>query len=198
MNNNISINIKIIVGSTREGRFSDKAASWIAEEIKKQKGVAAEVLDLRDYEMPFFNEPMSPSFKQEPYKNEAVARFTKKIAEGDAFVIVTPEYNHGTSGVLKNALDWVYQEWNNKPVAFVSYGSVGGARAVEQLRLNAIELQMAPIRNAVHIPGEQYFQVLFGKMDTKDLFALVSKQAEGMITQLLWWTRALKNARETS
>lgn len=198
MNNNISINIKIIVGSTREGRFSDKAASWIAEEIKKQKGVAAEVLDLRDYEMPFFNEPMSPSFKQEPYKNEAVARFTKKIAEGDAFVIVTPEYNHGTSGVLKNALDWVYQEWNNKPVAFVSYGSVGGARAVEQLRLNAIELQMAPIRNAVHIPGEQYFQVLFGKMDTKDLFALVSKQAEGMITQLLWWARALKNARETS
>lgn len=198
MNNNISINIKIIVGSTREGRFSDKAASWIAEEIKKQKGVAAEVLDLRDYEMPFFNEPMSPSFKQEPYKNEAVARFTKKIAEGDAFVIVTPEYNHGTSGVLKNALDWVYPEWNNKPVAFVSYGSVGGARAVEQLRLNAIELQMAPIRNAVHIPGEQYFQVLFGKMDTKDLFALVSKQAEGMITQLLWWARALKNARETS
>ena len=109
--------------------------------------------------------------------------------------MVTPEYNHGTSGVLKNALDWVYQEWNNKPVAFVSYGGVGGARAVEQLRLNTIELQMAPIRTAVHIPGEQYFQVLFGKMDAKELFASVSKQAEGMITQLLWWTKALKNAR---
>src|SRR3990172_6837906 len=98
--------------------------------------------------MPFFNEPMSPSFKREPYKNEAVARFTKKIAEGDDFVMVTTEYNDGTSSVLKNALDWVYPEWNNKPVAFVSYGSVGGARAVEQLRLNAVELQMAPIRNA--------------------------------------------------
>jgi len=195
MTNNTPLNIKVIAGSTREGRFSDKAAVWIAEEISKQEGVAVEVLDLRDYDMPFFNEPMSPSFKQEPYKNEAVARFTKKIEEGDAFVIVTPEYNHGTSGVLKNALDWVYQEWNNKPVAFVSYGSVGGARAVEQLRLNAIELQMAPIRNAVHIPGEQYFQVLFGKMDAKELFASVSKQAEGMIAQLLWWARALKNAQ---
>ena len=195
MTKNTSLNIKVIAGSTREGRFSDKAAAWIAEEIKKQEGVAVEVLDLRDYEMPFFNEPVSPSFKQEPFKNEAVARFTKKIEEGDAFVIVTPEYNHGTSGVLKNALDWVYQEWKNKPVAFVGYGGVGGARAVEQLRLNAIELQMAPIRNSVHIPGEQYFQVLFGKMDAKDLFASVSNQAEAMISQLLWWTRALKNAR---
>ncbi len=195
MTNNTSLNIKVIAGSIREGRFSDKAAAWIAEEIRKQKGVAVEVLDLRDYDMPFFNEPMSPSFKQEPYKNEAVTRFTKKIEEGDAFVIVAPEYNHGTSAVLKNALDWVYQEWNNKPVAFVSYGSVGGARAVEQLRLNVIELQMAPIRNAVHIPGEQYFQALFGKIAAKELFALVTNQAEAMINQLLWWTRVLKNAR---
>jgi NAD(P)H-dependent FMN reductase len=158
--------------------------------------VVVEVLDLRDYNMPFFNEPMSPGYKKEPYKNEAVARFTNKINEGDAFVMVTPEYNHGTSGVLKNALDWVYQEWNNKPVAFVSYGGVGGARAVEQLRLTAIELQMAPIRNAVHIPGEQYFQVLFGKMEVKDLFASLSNQSEAMISQLLWWTNALKNARQ--
>lgn len=194
--NNASLNIKVIAGSTREGRFSDKVATWIAEELKKQEEVAVEMLDLRDFNMPFFNEPMSPSFKQGPYKNEAVTRFTKKIEEGDAFVIVTPEYNHGTSGVLKNALDWVYQEWNNKPVAFVSYGSVGGARAVEQLRLNAIELQMAPIRSAVHIPGEQYFPVVFGKTKASELFALQSDKAEAMITQLLWWARALKNARK--
>lgn len=195
MKNNTQLRIKVIAGSTREGRFSDKAAAWITEEIKKQEVVAVEMLDLRDYDMPFFNESVSPSYKQAPYTHEAVARFTKKIAEGDAFVIVTPEYNHGTSGVLKNALDWVYQEWNNKPVSFVSYGSVGGARAIEQLRLIAIELQMAPIRNAVHIPGEQYFPVLFGKADAGELFASLSKHAEGMITQLLWWTRVLKNAR---
>lgn len=195
MTHHENIAVKVIAGSTREGRFSDKAALWIAKELEKQKGVAPEVLDLRDYDMPFFNEPTSPAYKQEPYKNEAVARFTAKIAEGDAFVLVTPEYNHGTSGVLKNALDWVYQEWNNKPVAFVSYGGVGGARAVEQLRLNAIELQMAPIRNAVHIPGEQYFPVLFGKAGVEDLFKLQSEKADAMIAQLLWWTHALKNAR---
>lgn len=194
--NNKSISVKVIAGSTREGRFSDKVATWVVENLKKQEGIAAEMLDLRDYNMPFFNESVSPSFKQEPYKNEAVARFTAKIAEGDAFVMVTPEYNHGTSGVLKNALDWVYQEWNNKPVAFASYGSVGGSRAVEQLRLTVIELQMAPIRMSVHFPGEKYFPVLFGKTKVDEIFTEYASQADGMITQLLWWARALKAARE--
>ena len=187
--------IKVIAGSTREGRFSDKAAAWIAEELNKQEGVRVEVLDLRDYPMPFFNEPVSPSYKQEPYKNEAVARFTLKIAEADAFVMVTPEYTHGTSAVLKNALDWVYQEWNNKPVAFVSYGGVGGARAVEQLRLNVIELHMAPIQAAVYIPGEKYFPVVSGNADVGELFASFSKKLDIMFPQLLWWAHALKNAR---
>jgi NAD(P)H-dependent FMN reductase len=186
---------KIIAGSTREGRFSDTAAHWIAEELKKQQDADVEILDLRDYEMPFFNEARTPSSKTEPYTHEAVVRFTAKIAEGDAFIIVTPEYNRGPSAVLKNALDWVYQEWNNKPVAFVSYGSVGGARAVEQLRLVAIELQMAPIRSAVHIPGDQYYPVLFGTADAKDMFAHVQKQADTMIPQLIWWTKALNAAR---
>ncbi len=189
------IKVKVIVGSTREGRFSDKASAWITEELKKKEGVDVEVLDLRDYDMPFFNESVSPSYKTKPYENEAVARFTLKIAEGDAFVIVTPEYNHGTSGVLKNAMDWVYQEWNNKPVGFVSYGSVGGARAVEHLRLNAIELQMAPIRNAVHINGEQYFPVLFGAAKAEDLFASLTEKAELLNSQLLWWAKVLKTAR---
>ncbi len=192
---NTTLKLKIITGSTREGRFSDKASAWIAEEAKKQEGLEVEVLDLRDYEMPFFNEAVSPSFKSEPYKNEAVTRFTAKINEADAFVMVTPEYNHGTSAVLKNALDWVSQEWNNKPVAFVSYGSVGGARAVEHLRLSAVELQMAPIQNAVHINGEQYFPVLFGNGTPAELFAKYGEKAQGMIKQLAWWGRALKNAR---
>lgn len=189
------IEVRVIAGSTREGRFSGRAADWIAKELVKREGVSAEILDLRDYDMPFFNEAMSPAAKQTPYKNEAVARFTAKVAGGDAFVIVTPEYNHGTSGVLKNAMDWVYQEWNNKPVAFVSYGSVGGARAVEHLRLIAVELQMAPIRNAVHIPGDQLFPVLSGKADAQELFTKLQRPADLMILQLLWWAKALKNAR---
>ncbi len=192
----MNIKVKVIIGSTRDGRWGDKAAAWVAAVLGKQSGVSVEVLDLRDYAMPLFNEAVSPSYKTEPYKDEAVARFTKKIAEGDAFVMVTPEYNHSTSGVLKNALDWVSQEWNNKPVAFVSYGSVGGARAVEHLRLIAIELQLAPIREAVHINGERYFPVLFGQADAAKLFAELQPQAERMTTQLLWWAKALKQARQ--
>ncbi len=190
-----TLSVKVIVGSTREGRFSDKPAAWIAEELKKQDGVNVEILDLRDYPMPFFDQAETPSYKQAPYKNEMVAKFTAKIAEGDAFVIVSPEYNHSTSAVLKNAMDWVYQEWNNKTVAFVSYGSVGGARAVEHLRLMAVELQMAPVREAVHFLGNEYFPVLFGKAQASDLFAKATDQAQKMISQLLWWAKALKNAR---
>ncbi len=189
------MNIKIILGSTREGRYSDVVGKWVLEQIQNQPDVSAEIVDLKDFDMPFFNESASPLYKSEPYKNEAVARFTGKIAEGDAFVVIAPEYNHGPTAVLKNAMDWVYQEWNNKPVAFVGYGSVGGARAVEQLRLVAIELQMAPIRNAVHIPGELYFPVYFGKGDKDAMFEHMGKQSDAMIEQLLWWSKALKEAR---
>lgn len=192
------ITVTVITGSVREGRFSEHAAAWIAAELQKNDSVSVDVLDLRDYEMPFFNEAETPAFKSKPYEHEAVVRFTAKIAAGDAFVIVTPEYNRGTSGVLKNALDWVYQEWNSKPVAFVSYGSVGGARAVEQLRLSAIELQMAPIRTAVHFPGEDFYPVLFGKADAAPMFEKYTEKGDEMIDQLLWWARALKAARESS
>ena len=190
------LKVKIILGSTRPTRFSEHAGGWILEQAKKITGIEAEILDLRDYVMPFFNEAVSPSYKQEPYKNEAVARFTAKIAEGDAFIIVTPEYNRGTSGVLKNAFDWVYQEWNNKPVGFVAYGSVGGARAVEQLRLTAVELQMAPVRNAVHINAPWLLRDEKGNLKPE---ALDSYQgaAEGLLTQLVWWANALKTARGT-
>lgn len=191
-----TLNVKVILGSTRQGRFSDKVAPWLVEELKKNADLSIEVLDLRDYDMPFFNEPVSPSFKSEPYKNEAVARFTQKIAEGDAYIIIAPEYNHGMPAVLKNAMDWVYQEWNNKAVGFVSYGTVGGARSVEQLRMVAIELQMAPVREAVQINGELYFPVLFGNGTPAELLSKYGDKAQNMIKQLVWWGRALKQARK--
>lgn len=193
--NDKSINIKVIVGSTREGRFADQAATWVAGEVKKQEGVAVEILDLRDFDMPFFDSPTSPAFKSEPYPHSAVERWTAKIAEGDAYIIVTPEYNHGTSAVLKNALDWVYKEWNNKAIAFVSYGSVGGARAVEQLRLNAVELQMAPVREAVHFLGNEYFGVAFGDRNFAPMLESHNEKAGVMANQLINWARALKTIR---
>lgn len=189
-----TIQIKVIVGSTRQNRFSEKPARWIYEEAKKKEGVEVELLDLRDYPMPFFDEPVSPSMSKESYANETVVRWGKKIKEADGFIIVTPEYNHGYPAVLKNALDYVYHEWNRKTVGFVSWGSVAGARSIEQLRQVAIELQMAPIRNSIHIPAFWTLLDESGNLKTDSL----QKHADAFLDQLLWWTGALKTAREAN
>jgi NAD(P)H-dependent FMN reductase len=127
--------ISVIVGSTREGRFSEKPAKWILQHLKKREGVDARFLDLRDFPMPFFDQPATPATPgRPPYKDEVVQRWTAAIAQSDGFVFVTPEYNYGPSAVLKNAIDWVYPEWNRKAAGFVSYGSAMGARSVQQLR----------------------------------------------------------------
>src|SRR5437773_4595974 len=145
--------ISVIVGSTRQGRFSEKPAQWILQHLRKRDGIEARLLDLRDFPMPFFDQPVPPAMPgRAPYENEVVKRWTAEIAASDGFVFVTPEYNYGPPAVLKNALDWVYPEWNRKAAAFVSYGSVSGARSVQQLRQNAIELQLVPVRSGVNIP----------------------------------------------
>jgi NAD(P)H-dependent FMN reductase len=192
---NKPLNIKIILGSTRPGRFSEHPGRWILDIAKGVKGIEPELLDLRDYLMPFFNEPASPSYKDKPYKHEAVKRWTAKVAEADAYVVIAPEYNHGYTAVLKNALDYAYQEWNNKPIAFVTYGSAMGARTVEQLRQVAIELQMAPIRNAVHMPYDVIVSASNGTPDEENL-APYSERAVGLLEQLVWWATALKVARK--
>jgi len=196
MNQNQRIRIKIILGSTRQSRFSDKPGSWILEQAKNREGAEVELLDLRDYPMPFYDEPISPAMvKDGAYQNEVVKKWAAKIREADAFIIVTPEYNHGTSGVLKNALDSVYAEWNNKPVSFVSYGGVGGTRAVEQLRTVAIELQMVPIRSAVHIQGGPW-NLLDEDGNLKEgVLIPFENSARTMLDQLMWWGHALKVAR---
>src|ERR1700747_2093046 len=145
--------ISVIVGSTREGRFSEKPAKWILQHLKKRHGVDAWLLDLRDFPMPFFDQPAPPAMPgRPPYEHDVVKNWTSQIAASDGFVFVTPEYNYGPSAVLKNAIDWVYPEWNRKAAAFVSYGSAMGARGVQQLRETAIELQLAPVRSSVHVP----------------------------------------------
>lgn len=190
------VKIKIILGSTRPNRFSDKPGRWIYEEVKKKDGVEAEILDLRDYPLPFFDEPTSPGMITDgAYPNAIARKWAAKIRGSDAFIVIAPEYNHGISGVLKNALDYVYAEWNNKPVGFVAYGGVGGARSVEHLRGVAVELQMAPIRNAVHIP--QHWNLLDENGNLKDgAFDPLKGNAEAFLNQLLWWAKALKTARE--
>jgi NAD(P)H-dependent FMN reductase len=187
--------ISVIVGSVRQGRFAEKPAHWILDRLKTREGIDARLLDLKDYPMPFFDAPIPPAMPGRPaYVHEAVKRWTQAIAESDGFVIVAPEYNHGTSAVLKNAIDWVYPEWNRKAVTFVGYGSVGGARAIEQLRNVAVEVQLAPTRSAIHVPAAALYAHFQGQDVTPHLAALEAV-ADQTIDDLLWWTKALKTAR---
>src|SRR5262249_55048902 len=135
--------VAVIVGSTREGRFAEKPARWILGHLQNRPEVNARLLDLRDFPMPFFDQAASPAWPDRPpFTNEAVLRWTEAIARSDSFIFVAAEYNYGPPAVLKNALDWVYREWNRKPVGFVSYGGAMGVRSVQQLREIAIELQL--------------------------------------------------------
>lgn len=190
--------ISVIIGSTREGRFSDKPANWIAQHLRQRDGIETRLLDLRDFPMPFFDQPVPPAMPgRPPYQNEVVQKWTAEIAQADGFVFVTPEYNYGPAAVLKNALDWVYPEWNRKAVAFVSYGGAAGVRSVQQLRATAIELQLAPVRSAVHIPAATLWAHFQGG-DVDAGLAELSEPAGKLIDDLLWWTAALKTARGQS
>jgi NAD(P)H-dependent FMN reductase len=186
-----TLNIKIIVGSTRANRFSEKPAAWIQELAKAREGLDVELLDLRDYPLPFFEEPLPPGFAKDDYSNPAIIRWREKVREGDGFIICSPEYNHGYPAVLKNALDTVYHVWRRKAVAFVSWGGAGGARGVEQLRLVAVELDMVPTRFAVHIPNPWLVKNI-KEIDTEQN----RQNAAALLDNLVWWAAALKRARD--
>lgn len=185
--------IGIVIGSTREGRFADKPAQWIQGIASERSDLTAELVDLRDYPMPFFDEPLSPAWA--PVKNEAAQRWAAKLATLDGLVVLAAEYNHGPTAVLKNAFDYAYQEFARKPIGFVGYGGVGAARAVEQLRLVATEVQMAPVRNAVHI-GMVEFMGLWREGKAFADYPHLAQSAKGLLDDMAWWARALKTARE--
>ncbi|MHA6686613.1 NADPH-dependent FMN reductase [Mesorhizobium sp. A556] len=185
--------IGIIVGSTRASRFADKPTEWIANIAKAHTDLDFEVVDLRDYPMPFFEEATSPAWA--PSQNEVAQRWQKKVDELDGYIFITAEYNRGPTAVLKNAIDYAYNEWNNKPAAFVGYGGVGAARAIEQLRLHAVEMQMAPTRAGVHILMPDFVAVLQQGKKLEEIEHL-NQSATAMLNQLAWWAKALKTARD--
>lgn len=187
------LKVGVILGSTRKTRFGDKPARWFMELANQRDDMEFELLDLREFDLPFFDEVASNAWA--PTQNEAARRWQEKIGTFDAFVIITPEYNHAPPAVLKNALDQAYVEWVRKPVAFVGYGSVGAARAVEQLRLIVNELQMMPIRHAVHIQGGDFMAVAGGQK-TLDELDYLPPLVQTMLDDLAWWAQALKAARE--
>lgn len=189
------LNIQIIFGSTRKGRQGERVFKWLTSLLSQRKDMTCEMLDLRDWPLPFFDEPKSPSqLKVEEYSNEIAKKWYHKISEGDGFIIVTPEYNHSYPAVLKNALDYVSKPWSKKPVAFVSYsdGLAGGVRAIEQLRQVVIDLEMVPIRQMVYLSN---FDKLFNETGEMKEDTYNSK-ASKMTDALLWWANLLKKARE--
>ena len=183
------VKIGIILGSTRPGRRGEAVAKWTYEIASQRTDAEFEFIDLLDHDLPHLDEPMPPTMGQ--YAHDHTKAWAATIAALDGFVFVTPEYNHSTSGVLKNAIDYLYGEWNNKAAGFVSYGSVGGARAVEHLRLIMGELQVADVRQQVSLSMFTDFEqfTVFKPADHHAAFL------HTMLDQLVAWSTALAPLR---
>jgi NAD(P)H-dependent FMN reductase len=183
------LNVAIILGSTRPGRNGEQVAKWVYDIARKRSDAHFELVDLKDHPLPLLDEPIPPSAGQ--YSQPHTKAWAKRIAAFDAFVFVAPEYNHGVSGALKNAIDFLYAEWNNKAAGFVSYGSAGGARAVEQLRSIMAEVQVATVRAQVMFS-------LFTEFENFQTFKPgpgKEAQLNTMLDQLVAWGTALKTLR---
>ncbi len=178
----------IIVGSTRPGRLGESVAQWVYNEAKKRTDSTFEVVDIKDYNLPLLDEPVPPSLGN--YQFEHTKRWAEKIASFDAFVFVTAEYNHSMTGALKNAIDFLYAEWNNKAAGFVSYGG-GGLRAVEQLRQIMAEIQIADVRAQVRLSLADDFEnwTVFKPSEVH------AKSLQAMLDQVVSWGNALKTVR---
>lgn len=183
------IKIGIIIGSTRPNRVGKAVAEWVYEHASKRQDAQFELIDLFDYHLPLLDEGIPPS--QGKYSKEHTKKWASKVAECDAYIFVTPEYNHSTSGALKNALDFVYKEWNNKSAGFVGYGSAGGVRAVEHLRLIMAELQIADVRAQVALS-------LFTDFENFSVFKPADhhiKSLNALFDQVIAWGQAMKTMR---
>ena len=186
------IKIAIILGSTRPGRNGEAVAKWVHQVAKKRSDAEFELVDVKDFDLPLLDEPLSPMMGQ--YSKPHTRVWAAKIASFDAYVFVTPEYNHGIPGALKNAIDFLFAEWNNKAAGFVSYGGVSGARAVEQLRLVLAEVRMATVRNQVLLS-------MFTDFENFSVFKPDSRKEASvneMLDELIAWGGALKTLRKTS
>lgn len=187
------LKIGVIIGTTREGRYGDTIANWIYKIASARKEMEFEIIDLRNYPLPLYNEEKPPIY--EPAKHPVAQQLAAKMASLDGYVFITAEYNHAPSGALKNAIDHLFPELARKPASFVGYGGVGAARAVEQLRLILVELRVAPLRDAVHVGVAELIGIRQQGKTFND-FPYLSQSAERMLDKLQWWAATLKKGRE--
>jgi NAD(P)H-dependent FMN reductase len=188
------LKVGLIVGSTRQNRFADIPTQWLVEGAAERTDLQLEVLDLREHRLPFFDEPAPPAYAGGVYTQPEAENWRKRIGAYDAFIATVAEYNHGPTAVLKNAFDSAHVEWQRKPIAFLGYGGVGAARAIEHLRGVAVELQMAPIKQEVNIAMEPFIGILRGGRVLNDYDYLVQARTM-MFDHLVWWGEALKAGR---
>ena len=189
--------IALIISSTRQARWADKPAQWALKKLQARADIEVELVDLRDFDLPFFNEVASNAYV--PTQDPRAVRWQQEIARFDGYVFLVAEYNRSITGALKNALDQDYVNWGRKPMGAIGYGSGGAARAIEQLRLMAIELQMVPVRAGVHIGGSEFFRVSAYNPNPEPMEALdgvLSGSLKDMLDQVSWYARVLKEARE--
>lgn len=188
--------IALIIGSTRKARWADTPAQWMLRKMQEQQDFETELLDLRDFDLPFFDEMASNLWA--PSQDPRAVRWQQAVASYDGYLFVVAEYNRSITGALKNALDQDYRGWNNKPMGILAYCTTGGARAAEHLRLIAIELQMVPVRSAVHIGGSDFFRVIPHNPNHEPMEALdpiLANSLNDTLNQLSWFARVLKAAR---
>lgn len=184
----------LIIGSTRPNRFADIPTRWITEGAKSRDDFKLETLDLREHPLPLFNEPAPVGYVGGKFTEAAAEAWRHRIGAYDGFIVTAAEYNHAPTGVLKNAFDSASFEWARKPIAFVGYGGVGGARAIEHLRGIAVELQMAPIKQEVNIAMAEYLGVVQQGKTLNDYDHLVASRA-AIFDNMVWWGNALKTAK---
>jgi NAD(P)H-dependent FMN reductase len=177
-------------------RFADRPAAWVTERLRHE-GLDIDVIDMRDHDLPSFD-GQSPMYTPRQYATPEIAEFGRRIDEADAYIVLASEYNHGYTGVFKNAADHLFAEWNRKPIAFVAWGNVGGARAVEQLRSVAIEFGMAPIRPAVHILPDVLVPAMTAPTYDAELFTALEPKLDALVEELTWWTTTLRWGRQPS
>lgn len=187
--------IAIIIGSTRPTRLADKPAQWILKQAQARDDFDVEIVDLRDHDLPFFDEMASNLWM--PSQNPEAIRWQETIGRFDGYIFVVAEYNHSITGVLKNATDQTYREWNRKPFTAIGYGGVGAARAVEHLRAIGTELQMVSTRSAVHIGGGDFMAIMprGGNKAVEDIEANLLPSAKAALDELVWWAKATMAAR---